>query len=182
MKQLIEIWKDIKGYEGLYKVSNYGRVKSLNYNKTKKEKELKLYKNKKGYFSVNLYLNKKIHSKLVHRLVAETFIPNPKNKPQVNHIDGDKTNDKVDNLEWVTNKENVIHSWKTGLSKKKYGKQTNCKKVNQYTLTGDFIKTWDSIKDASKDLKIDSSHISKCCKQRKYHKTTGGYIWRYTKN
>ena len=97
-----ETWKDIEGYEGLYQVSNLGKVKSLNYNKTSESKLLKLQKNSNGYTRVVLYKNRKPKVCLVHRLVAQAFIPNPNNLPQINHKDEDKANNSVDNLEWCT--------------------------------------------------------------------------------
>ena len=110
-----EIWKDIKGYEGLYQVSNLGRVKSFNYMNTGKEKIKTLTLQKKhpmkqgGYLQTTLYKNKQTKTVVVHRLVAEAFIPNPDNLPQVNHKDHDKTNNCVDNLEWCTAKYNSNH-------------------------------------------------------------------------
>lgn len=116
-----EIWKDIRGYEGLYQVSNLGRVKSLermtSQNKHLKEKLTCLNKLSHGYNNVGLCKQGKTKAFYVHRLVAEAFIPNPENKPQVNHIDGCKTNNKVDNLEWVTQSENMQHAYRTGLLK-----------------------------------------------------------------
>lgn len=115
-----EIWKDIEDYEGLYQVSNFGRIKSLkrtvmrrnNRQYTEKEKILNQYNNKKGYKYVCLCKEGKAKSIKTHRLVAETFIPNIFNKEQVNHIDYDKANNIVTNLEWVTNKENYEHARK----------------------------------------------------------------------
>ena len=115
-----EVWKDIVGYEGLYQVNNLGKIKSLkrvdNNNHIVKEKILKGCYDKDGYLKVILY-NGKNKTYRVHRLVAQTFIPNPDNKPQVNHISGNKKDNSIQNLEWVTSKENVNHAWKTGLSK-----------------------------------------------------------------
>lgn len=104
-----EIWKDIPGYEGKYQVSNKGRVKSLNFNRTGKEAILKA-KNHVGYPRVILWKGGKRHEICVHRLVAEAFLPNPDNKQFVNHIDGDRRNNNVENLEWCTPQENAIHS------------------------------------------------------------------------
>lgn len=120
-----EIWKDIKGFEGIYQVSNYGRVKSLprfvnNHSENKKigfhSKEKILRPSKKRYAVVVLSKKGKLYSFCVHRLVAEVFIPNPDNLSQVDHLDGDKLNNNVNNLEWVTPKENVNRSWKMGLA------------------------------------------------------------------
>lgn len=118
-----EIWKSVAGYEGKYEVSNLGRVKGLcrvieyynpktqNINKqTISEKIMTISDNGKGYKKVNLSKENKVTQRYVHRLVAEAFIPNPLNKPEVNHIDYDKSNNKLDNLEWVTSKENNAHS------------------------------------------------------------------------
>ena len=102
---MIEIWKDIEGYENLYQVSNLGRVKSLNYNHTGKEKIMKAKKDK-GYLRVQLYKDGKPKFYSVHRLVATSFLPNPNNLSQVNHIDEDKSNNIVDNLEWCSAKYN----------------------------------------------------------------------------
>lgn len=111
----MEIWKDIKNYEGLYQVSNLGNIKSFWHKKEVIMKQM----NNNGYSQLNLYycgLAKKFY---VHRLVAKAFIPNPENKPQVNHIDGNKQNNNINNLEWVTNIENEKHAIKLGLKYQK---------------------------------------------------------------
>lgn len=117
-----EIWRDIKGYEGLYQVSNIGRVKSLERiitntlgSYTRAEKILVPLKTKKGYYQIHLHKNGVCKTSKIHRLVAEAFIPNPLNKSQVNHIDGNKINNNVENLEWATQEENMQHAYKTGL-------------------------------------------------------------------
>lgn len=122
MKFTEEIWKDIKGYEGLYQISSVGRVKRIDKEIIVKTPHkgtfVKIWKGRilkpgKGmYFMIDLCKNNKVKRKLIHRLVAETFIPNPENKPQVNHIDGNKYNNKVSNLEWVSISENAIHAYR----------------------------------------------------------------------
>lgn len=116
-----EIWKPIKGYEGIYEISNFGKVKSIRYfnhvnNKIySREKMLKLSLNEKGYFRVGLYKSGKEIKFKVHRLVAENFIPNPNKYNEVNHIDGNKQNNCVDNLEWCTHSHNIKEAVKLGL-------------------------------------------------------------------
>lgn len=121
----MEIWKDIEGYEGLYQVSNLGRVKALKRKIKKSDGSTQIYRERIlkydksiSYLRIKLCKNGIETKYLIHRLVAETFIDNPDNKPQVNHIDGIKTNNCVQNLEWCTAKENVIHSVNSGLKSK----------------------------------------------------------------
>jgi hypothetical protein len=119
-----EIWKDVIGYEGNYAVSNLGNIKSPKKivrhpkggDKTLSEKNIKPRPNKHGYYSINMCLNGKVKNTLLHRLIAITFIPNPDNKPQVNHKDGNKLNNSVGNLEWCTRVENSRHAWDNGLN------------------------------------------------------------------
>lgn len=158
-----EIWKDIPEFQN-YSISNFGNVYSKKHNII-----LKSYKNLYGYLIVNLINKKKRKQFQVHRLVAENFIFNINNLPCVNHIDGNKQNNNINNLEWVSYSENQQHSYKIGLRK--------TKKIIQYDLDGNFIKTWDSIKEASVNLNINACGILNCCKKRS--KKSGGYIWRY---
>lgn len=172
-----EIWKDISNYEGLYQVSNLGNIKSLdryvNY-KIKDTKRLiksqnkKLTLNKKGYLKVTLFKNGKGETREVQRLVAEAFIPNPENKPQVNHINGNKTNNNIENLEWCTCKENTLHSLYV-LGKK-------IKQVKQYDLNGNYLNTFSSIKEAEKETNVYSCAISNVIHGRR--KKAGGFIWK----
>jgi hypothetical protein len=168
---MIEIFKDIPGYEGLYQVSNMGRIKSLNvfhYNDDK-EKILILKIKKDKYFEI------KIKGKyyLIHRLVMLTFIGEcPKDK-QVNHIDGNKQNNRLENLEYITSKENTQHAWKNGLCKGNGLK----KKVNQYDKNNNLIKQFESVGQAERETKILHSNIFSCCYNRL--KTSGGYIWKF---
>lgn len=108
----MEEWRDIEGFKGLYQVSNLGRVKSL-----KKGIILSICDNGNGYKVVNLKVNRIQHMKTVHRLVATAFIPNPENKKEINHKNGDKSNNSVENLEWCTRSENGKHAYRTGLRK-----------------------------------------------------------------
>lgn len=134
-----EIWKDVIGFEGMYQVSNLGNVKSLDRfvysgrNKTRIQhgKPKKPTINQDGYSYVLLYKNNKIKQSLNHRLAAIAFIPNPENKETVNHIDGDKNNNNISNLEWCTMSENVKHAWRTGLSKPKFGNKANNRKLTE---------------------------------------------------
>ena len=109
-----EIWKPVKDYEGLYEVSNLGKVKSYWYGS---ERFLKLKKDKRNYRLICLCANNEVKTLKVHRLVAQAFIPNPENKLEVNHKDGDKANNSVENLEWCTRSENNKHAFQTGLNK-----------------------------------------------------------------
>lgn len=178
-----EIWKDIKGYEELYQVSNFGRIKRISYLHGKSKKYIKKEKIKKavitiqGYLQVGLSNNGLKHIK-VHRLVAETFIPNPNNLPQINHKDGNKQNNNVDNLEWCTCSENIIHAFKNNLKKGKRDEENILsKKVIQYNLNGEKIKEWDSTMQIQRELGINNVSISQCClnKIKKSH----NFIWKY---
>ena len=145
-----EIWKDIKGFENLYQVSNFGRVKSLPRKGQRRELVLKPTPDTKGYERVKLTKDSKGYTKKVHRLVAETFIPNPKNKPTVDHIDGNKRNNNVSNLRWFTYKEQVNDNI---LTKNKMAEE-NCKKVTCIT-TGE---SFNSVKEAKEFYNINHDH------------------------
>lgn len=170
-----EIWKDIPDYEGLYQVSNLGRIKRilfLNYNSRKrKEKILKKVIDKDGYYKVSLSKNNKVKNYFVHRLVAKAFILNPNNCPIINHKDENKKNNCVNNLEWCTIKYNTNYNgatFKRGLKKRKPILQIKNNIV---------IKKWDSATTASKELNISRSSICLCLIKRRH--TAGGYNWKY---
>lgn len=174
-----EIWKDIQGYEGLYQVSNLGRVKSLNYNRSGKERILKYGTNTQGYLNVCLCVNKQRKMFAVHRLVAETFIANINNLPQVNHIDENKHNNCVSNLEWCTSKYNNNYgtcAQRALLTRIIRNSKTAPKKIDQYSLDGKFIKTWNSGTELVK-CGFHNGNICSCCNG--LLKTSKGYIWKY---
>ena len=171
-----EMWKDIEGYEGIYQVSNLGRVKSLSRNTKNQYRNSEIVKSKEirnGYYSVTLFKNEKGKHFTIHRLVAKAFIPNPYNKPQINHIDGNKLNNNVSNLEWCTQQENTIHAYKNNLI------NPYTTKVIQYDKNMNFIKEWNSIKEVEKELNINHSNIVTVCKMNTNRKYAGGFIWRY---
>ena len=172
-----EIWRDVVGYEGLYQVSNNGNVKSLsrevnNGNGTyfTKERILKPMENHKGYLGVEL--QDKWH--FIHRIVATTFIENPENKPQVNHIDCDKKNNRVENLEWCTNSENQIHAYKNGLNVRSEESGRPKQKIIQLDMNDNLIKIYESIADAEKETGI--KNIS--CVINGKRKKAGGFKWK----
>ena len=169
-----EQWKTIEGYPK-YQVSNLGRVKSLSYMRTGRENVLSLKQTRCGYMAFWLYRDGKRKMPLVHRLVAKAFLENPNNLPQVNHKDGDKTNNRVSNLEWCSQSENEKHAFITGLKRK----PTNRFKVCQYDTSGNLIKLWDSAKAVKLALGISKTQIGKCA--RGEQKTSHGFIWKYKK-
>lgn len=200
-----EIWKDIKGYEGIYQVSSEGRVRSLDRidsnNHPLKGIILKPYISNSGYLLVGLYKQQKRDRKLLHRLVAEAFIPNPDNKPEIDHINTIKTDNTVflnedgsinyekTNLRWTTRKENINNPLtKTKMqinarkpSKGKYGKKHHrSKPIIQYDKEGNFIKEWDCANDVERVLGISNKHIGSVCLGKR--KSCGGYIWKYKKD
>lgn len=159
-----EVWKDIRGYEGLYAVSNTGKIKNVRTNKV-----LKCMYCKDKYLMVHLFKNGISKSKTVHRIVALAFIQNPYSKPEVNHKDLNKENNRVDNLEWVTGEENRIHA-------SKMGAYSNSKRVTQIDDDGNIINIFSSIKEAARLSGVDKMGIKRVA--RGIRNTAGGYFWR----
>lgn len=178
-----EIWKDIVGYEGFYEVSNTGKVRGVERIKTsslcnqhgtvtiKPKLRKPIIVNK--YYSVNLSKYGKIKHLRVHRLVAEAFLENPNSLPQINHKDENKLNNCVENLEWCSCRYNQNYG-----SRKTKRLHTKTKKISQYDLENNFIKTYYSLSEASRQIKISRQAISKCALGKL--KTCGGYKWKYT--
>lgn len=190
----MELWKDIKGYEGIYQVSNLGNIRSLeritifeSENQHKKYKANRQIKckikkptvNKCGYYQTVLYKKGRKRNVLVHRIVAETFLPNLNNKPTINHIDGNKLNNKLDNLEWATYTEQLIHVNHILGKKSIISKQCREKRAEQLRkkVKRSDGKIYNSIREASKDSNVHSGNIVRCCKG--ILNKTGGYSWEY---
>jgi hypothetical protein len=163
-----------------YLITTNGDVISKNYRRKGVPRLLKNSKDRYGYIHVVI----KQKPRRVHRLVAQTFIPNPENKPFINHIDGVKANNNINNLEWVTQSENELHAHKIGLKKGimlgRIGSLSHLsKKVKQIDIkTGKTIKIWDCVIEATTSLNLCSSGISRACSNEL--KQSGGYIWRYS--
>ena len=174
----METWKSIAGYEGLYEVSDLGRVKSLNYNHTGKERIMKPRKNTHGYLYVNLHKDGQRKTITVHRLVATAFISNPRNLETINHKDEVKTNNTVTNLEWMSIKDNNNYGTRNKrLSETQINDKNKSKVVQMFDRQGNLLAAFPSTHEAERVTGIYHSHISKCCNGK--IKSAGGYIWRY---
>lgn len=187
-------WKAVKGYEGLYEVSNMGDVRSINRIVVDKNGRTKNLKGKELFFtiskvdkhghlpraSVQLWKNNTCVLKHIHRIVAETFIPNPENKPTVNHIDGNPLNNCVDNLEWATYSENQIHAYKTGLtSVSRNYFPSNSKKVLAYNPSTEEEIIMDSASQLARYLGVCHQFVSKCAVSTNINERCKGFIVRY---
>ena len=164
-----EIWKPVLGYEGLYEVSNLGRVRSIF-----RWKQYKILKPilKKGYFEVGLWKNKKAKWVMVHRIIAIAFIPNPNGFLYINHIDENKMNNCADNLEWCTAKYNCNYG-----TRNKRIREKIYIPVLQYTIDGKFVAEYKSIQTAANLINKNPRHISDCCRGKR--KSAYGFVWRY---
>jgi hypothetical protein len=172
---IMEIWKDIDGYDGYYQVSNYGRIKNAN-----KGTYLKQQTNRFGYKRVKLFKNNKGKEYAVHRLVALAFIENPENKPCVNHINFDKTCNIAENLEWCTYEENNKWSMVNGRkAMRPEWLEKICKTRKTKAVVGTNIKTGEKVYfksiRATKEIGADPSDVSRCCRGLK--ESSGGYRW-----
>lgn len=168
--------KDIPEYEQFYSINENGTVFSK-----RSRLELKPYKDRGGYSYVTLTVNRLAIKKKIHRLVAITFIPNPESKPQVNHIDGVKSNNHVSNLEWSTPGENQKHAFRIGLKKGKSGSSNPSwiANVAQYDLSGNLIKTWDSLRQIMRETGFDKSPIAKHIRGDKNYTHAYGFKWAF---
>ena len=178
-----EIWKtavyDSEIYEELYKVSNLGRILSLNYRNTGKSELMTPFDSGDGYLKVQLWKNGKYKICRVHRLVAETFLENPENLPEVNHIDEDKTNNRVDNLEWKSHRDNCNHGTRNQRAAKAKINGKKSKKVLQFTLSGEFIREWPSIHECERNG-FNRGAVAACCHGKQ--KTHKGFLWMFAED
>ena len=189
MDSNVEIWKDVKGYEGLYQVSNLGRIKSLQRNGTVGYDKIITPNGCGRYARIGLRNKKRVHF-LVHRLVASAFIPNPNNFPQVDHINGNRYDNRVENLRWVTAKQNINNPITLKKhSDKMIGLRINdrCKKVQQFSIDGTPICVFNSIKEAQRKTGIEKANISAAARHKTRWvgdhyatiRTAGGFIWKF---
>lgn len=172
----MEIWKQVKGFEGLYEVSNLGNVRSLNYHNWGIVKNLTPTADKFGYLRVCLSKNDRQYNGIVYRMVAQAFIENPDNFPQINHINEDKSDNRVENLEWCDCLYNNNHGTRNNrISQSK--RNTKCKKVIQMDLDGNVLREWVSLNEVMRVLGFNAAFVARCCHGVK--PTAYGYKWQY---
>lgn len=169
----METWKDISGYEGIYEVSDLGRVRSLVQRNRWKPGILKPQKHRYGYLYVNLCKDGKVKGMKVHRLVAQAFIPNPNNLPQVNHKDENPQNNAASNLEWCSARYNINYGTRNGRVAVALSKP-----VQMFDKQANLLATYPSTMEAERVTGIAHQSIVKCCLGK--YKLAGGFIWRYT--
>lgn len=184
-----EIWKDVDGYDGRYSISTHGRVMSnyRHHNGLLLETKIliKLQSNSRGYYCNRLYDDKsKARGHTIHRLVATAFIPNPDNLPCINHLDGDKKNNMVDNLEWCSYSRNNQHAYDLGLKKasntEKFGINSKWSKpIIQLTKDGVYVREYDSLATLEKKTGFWKSYVCRCANFQKHCVTANGYRWIY---
>ena len=179
-----EVWRPVVGCEGLYEVSNLGRVRSVPKVGFSKQLILKQQDERHGYKRMRLTKENRKFCKLVHRMVAEAFIPNPSGKPCVNHINGNKTDNRVENLEWVTYSENYLHAVNHGLIDK--GSIRKAVEASSRTRRSNCVRVmrsdgeiFESIAEAARSVGVDRAVLSRAVAHRRGKKTAGGYSWEY---
>ena len=185
----MEEWRDIKGYEGKYMVSNLGRVKSLNYNNTGKEEIMKGGDDGHGYLQVNLSKDGKVKNCRINRLVAQAFLENPQNLPEVNHKNEDKTDNRVENLEWCSKSYNINYGTRNKKAGKKIAEKLKGRKLAEehkkklskpvfsVNKESGLIMWWQSIREAEKCTGINKGSITLCCQGKR--NSAGGHTWFY---
>lgn len=169
------IWKPVDGFDGYYEVNNLGNVRSVRYNHKGKmiySRSVKPFVKSNGYLGMVLSKQSYRTNCLIHRLVATAFLDNPSNLPEVNHIDGNKLNNAVSNLEWCSSSDNLHHAYQTGL-KSKEGKAVICVETGE---------VFDSVKDANKAMGVTHYHIADVCNHKHQHKTACDYHWEWLSN
>lgn len=178
-----ENWRPIKGYKGKYECSTMGRIKSVaGFGRSKYDQILKQFQNEHGYLQIRLfYASRKATTHKIHRLIAQTFIRNPKGKRTVNHKNSNKKDNRITNLEWATHSENHKHAYSNGRVRTMLGKtgrlNAASKPVGQYDINGNKIANYENARHAAREANISYKHISCVCNGKR--KTCGGFVWKF---